>query len=133
EDLYAYGEAIRNIRIYDNVGFAKISFDCPDGLIAMISDFILGLDIVEFSVVYAVRDGGFKFSVRNETAHYHAGTITARALDGLGGGGGHFSMAGGVILSDMLKELGNNPDFAIRKRFMDAIKQEKIEREMERE
>lgn len=129
EDLHAYGEAIRNIQIYDNVGFAKISFDCPDALIAMISDFILGLDVVEFSVVYAVRDGGLKFSVRNETAVYHAGTITARALEGLGGGGGHFTMAGGVILADKMEELGNNPDFAIRKRFMDAIKQEKIEQE----
>ncbi|MDD6071697.1 MAG: DHH family phosphoesterase [Clostridiales bacterium] len=127
EDLHAYGEAIRNIQIYDNVGFAKISFDCPDALVAMISDFILGLDIVEFSVVYAVRDGGYKFSVRNETAVYHAGIVTARALDGLGGGGGHFSMAGGVILADRMKELGNNQDFAIRKRFMDSIKQEKLE------
>lgn len=127
EDLHAYGEAIRNIQIYDNVGFAKISFDCPDALVAMISDFILGLDIVEFSVVYAVRDGGYKFSVRNETAVYHAGTVTARALDGLGGGGGHFSMAGGIILADRMKELGNNQDFAIRKRFMDSIKQEKLE------
>lgn len=125
EDLHAYGEAIRNIQIYDNVGFAKISFDCPDALVAMISDFILGLDVVEFSVVYAVRDGGYKFSVRNETAVYHAGTITARALDGLGGG--HFSMAGGVILAEKMKELGFNPDFTIRKRFMDAIKQEKLE------
>lgn len=133
EDLYAYGEAIRNIKIYDNVGFAKISFDCPDGLIAMISDFILGLDIVEFSVIYAVRDGGFKFSVRNETAIYHAGTITARALDGLGGGGGHFSMAGGVIMADKMKELGDNPDFTIQKRFMDAIKKEKLDQEIERD
>ncbi len=133
EDLYAYGEAIRNIQIYDNVGFAKISFDCPDGLIAMISDFILELDVVEFSVIYAVRDGGYKFSVRNETEIYHAGTITARALEGLGGGGGHFSMAGGVILADKMKTLGDNPDFAIRKRFMDAIKQEKLEQGTERD
>lgn len=125
-DLHAYGEAIRNIQIYENVGFAKISFDCPDGLIAMISDFILGLDVVEFSVVYAVRDGGYKFSVRNETAIYHAGTITQRALDGLGGGGGHFSMAGGVIAGDKVKLLGHLPDFTIRKRFLNAIREEEI-------
>ena len=125
EDLYAYGEAIRNIKIYDNVGFAKISFDCPDGLIAMISDFILGLDIVEFSVIYAVRDGGFKFSVINETEDCHDGTITAAALDGLGGGGGHFTMAGGIVLPDKMPELGHNPDFEIQQRFMNAILQEK--------
>ncbi len=124
EDLRAYGEAIRNIKIYDNVGFAKISFDCPDGLIAMISDFILGLDVVELSVVYAQRDGGYKFSVRNETNQYHAGSITQKALEGLGGGGGHFSMAGGMLTKDSLRSLGHNADFAIRQRFMDAIASE---------
>lgn len=129
EDLHAYGEAIRNVKIYENVGFARISFDCPDGLIAMISEFILGLDVVEFSVVYVVRNGGYKFSVRNETAVYHAGTITQKALDGLGGGGGHFSMAGGVITEDRLLQLGNDPDFEIRKRFLNAIKQERFELE----
>lgn len=122
EDLYAYGEAIRNIQIYENIGFAKISFDCPDGLIAMISDFILGLDVVEFSVVYAARDGGYKFSVRNETSIYHAGSVTQEALNGLGGGGGHFSMAGGIITKDKMALLGNHTDFAIRKRFLDVIK-----------
>lgn len=121
EDLYAYGEAIRNIQIYENVGFAKIGFDCPDGLIAMISDFILGLDVVELAVVYAARNGGYKFSVRNETVLYHAGEITRNALEGIGGGGGHFSMAGGVIVKEGMEQLGEHPDFAIRKRFLDAV------------
>lgn len=127
EDLYAYGEAIKNIKIYDNVGFAKISFDCPDALIAMISDFILGLDVVELSVVYAVRDGGYKFSVRNETETYHAGTITQKALEGLGGGGGHFTMAGGVIIKEYVEKLGMYPDFEIRTRFLNAIKKDRQE------
>lgn len=124
EDLYAYGEAIRNIKIYDNVGFAKISFDCPDALIAMISDFILGLDVVELSVVYAARNGGYKFSVRNETTVYHAGSITQRALEGLGGGGGHFSMAGGFMTKEGVERIGTDVDFAIRQHFMDSIKEE---------
>ena len=126
EDLHAYGEAIRNIQIYENVGFAKIRFDCPDGLIAMISDFILGLDVVELSVVYAMRNGGYKFSVRNETAMYHAGSVTQKALEGIGGGGGHFSMAGGVITKEGMKQLGSDPDFTIRKRFLDAIHEQEL-------
>lgn len=124
EDLHAYGEAIRNIQIYENVGFAKISFDCPDALVAMISDFILGLDVVEFSVVYAARNGGYKFSVRNETETYHAGTITQKALSGIGGGGGHFSMAGGIVTKEGVASLGEDTNFAIRQRFMEAIQQE---------
>ncbi len=127
EDLHAYGEAIRNVQIYENVGFAKIRFDCPDGLIAMISDFILGLDVVELAVVYAMRNGGYKFSVRNETAMYHAGSVTQKALDGIGGGGGHFSMAGGMITKEGMRQLGDDPDFAIRKRFLDAMHEETLE------
>lgn len=121
QDLYAYGEAIRNIKIYENVGFASISFDCPDALVAMISDFILGLDVVEFAVVYATRNGGYKFSVRNETDIYHAGTITSNALEGIGNGGGHFAMAGGLVTSDKIPLLGSNPHFEIRQRFLNAL------------
>lgn len=121
QDLYAYAEAIRNIKIYENVGFASISFDCPDALVAMISDFILGLDIVEFAVVYATRNGGYKFSVRNETDIYHAGEITAKALDGIGNGGGHFAMAGGLVTGDKLPLLGNNPHFEIQQRFLNTL------------
>lgn len=124
EDLHAYGEAIRNIKIFDNVGFASIDFDCPDALVAMISDFILGLDVVELSVVYATRNGGYKFSVRNETDIFHAGTITQKALDGLGGGGGHFTMAGGFVTKEGLESLGPNTGFMIRQRFLDVINQE---------
>ena len=122
DDLHAYGEAIKNVQIYENIGFASISFDCPDALVAMISDFILGLDVVEFAVVYALRDGGYKFSVRNETASYHAGTITQKALEGLGGGGGHFSMAGGMISAECVPLLGSDPDYSIRQQFLDAIR-----------
>ncbi len=124
EDLHAYGEAIRNIKIFDNVGFASINFDCPDALVAMISDFILGLDVVELSVVYATRNGGYKFSVRNETDIFHAGTITQKALEGLGGGGGHYSMAGGFMTKEALESLGPNKGYMIRQRFMDVINQE---------
>jgi len=121
DDLHAYGEAINNIRIYENVGFAMIPFDCPDALIAMISDFILSLDVVEFSVIYAKRNNGLKFSVRNETENYHAGTVTQEALKDIGGGGGHASMAGGMIPAESMKELGDDIDYAIQKRFLDVI------------
>ncbi len=129
EDLYAYGEAIKNIRIYDDIGFANISFDCPDALIAMISDFILGLDVVEFAVVYANRNGGLKFSVRNENQKYHAGMLTAKALEDIGGGGGHYSMAGGMVPAEFMDELESNVQDSVRNRFLDAIKELKKENE----
>lgn len=131
EDLHAYGEAIRNIRIYDDIGFANISFDCPDALIAMISDFILALDVVEFAVVYAVRDGGLKFSVRNENQKYHAGDLTAKALKDIGGGGGHYAMAGGMVPAEYMDELEPDVEGSVRNRFLDAIEEMKKEQEHE--
>ena len=122
EDLRAYGAAIENIVIYDNVGFAHIPFDCPDALIAMVSDFILGLDVVEIAIVYADRDGGYKFSVRNETDKVHAGKLIAQALECIGNGGGHFTMAGGYISSDKISQLGEDIDYDIRTRFLNTIR-----------
>lgn len=98
EDLKAYGTAIENIHVQDRLGFANIPFNCPDTLIAKISDFILSLDSVDFSVVYSVRQEGLKISTRSKIPKIlDAGKITANALMGIGSGGGHSFMAGGFI------------------------------------
>lgn len=118
KDLRAYGAAIQNIKIYDNIGFAEIPFDCPDGLIAMVSDFILDLDVVEFAIVYAYREDGLKFSVRSELTSLDAGQIVAEALTEIGSGGGHASMAGGFIPAENIEKLGHLYDDEIEKRFV---------------
>lgn len=122
-DLKAYGSAIKNIKIYNNVGYAFIPFECPDALIAMISDFILALDIIEFSVVYAVRGSGYKFSVRSEIPKLHAGRIISMALASCGSGGGHARMAGGYAEKAKLSSGGDMIDFQVRSLFDKAIKQ----------
>ena len=96
-DLKAYGAAIDDIRIYDKVGFACLPFDWPDALIAIISDFILSLNVVDISVIYAVRKDGVKYSVRSELDEINAGKLVQRALEKYGNGGGHQAMAGGFI------------------------------------
>lgn len=121
DDLHAYGEAIKNIKIYDNVGIAKMNFECPDALIAMVSDFILCLDVVEFAVIYATRKGGYKFSVRSETSYLDAGKIINKALEGIGSGGGHLTMAGGYSDAESVKLYGDRFDSEIISRFLEVI------------
>ena len=121
-DLKAYGAAIDSIRLYGEVGFAKIPFDCPDALIAIISDFILSLDVVTVSVVYSMRADGIKFSVRSEIDAVDAGKVAASALSGIGNGGGHKGMAGGFIHSSKWGQLGDDMDKEIESRFMQSIK-----------
>lgn len=123
KDLQAYGAAIQNIRIFDNLGFAEIPFDCPDGLIAMVSDFILALDVVEFAVVYATREDGLKLSVRSELKCLNAGRIIAEALADIGSGGGHAAMAGGFVPAESIEKLGHMYNDEIEKRFITICKE----------
>ena len=66
EDLVAYSKAISSIEVYDNISFADTGEDCPEALIASVSDFMLALVEVSFSVVYSRRGDGIKLSVRSE-------------------------------------------------------------------
>ena len=121
KDLKAYGAAIDNVHVYDAVGFAQIPFDCPDALIAIISDFILALDVVTVSVVYALRADGIKFSVRSEVEETDAGALTKKALAGIGSGGGHKEMAGGFIPAEKQALLGKETGYQIEKLFLNVL------------
>lgn len=121
DDLRAYGAAIQNIRIYDRTGFAYIPFNCSQALIAIISDFILSLDVVDIAIVYAMQTDGIRFSIRSEEKRIHAGNLIAKTLNGLGSGGGHPGMAGGIIPNQNLKLLGENLHNSIHTLFMNAI------------
>ena len=97
EDLMAYSQAISSIQVYGYVSFADAGKNCTGALIASVSDFMLALVTVAFSVVYSRNEEGIKLSVRSEKKIYDAGKITGRALKGIGSGGGHASMAGGFV------------------------------------
>lgn len=113
EDLVAYSKAISSIEVYDNISFADTGDDCP--VIANISDFMLALKEVTFSVVYSRKEGGIKLSVRSEKSSLDAGKIISKALEGIGNGGGHASMAGGFVPFD-----GNEQQAVV---LMDSIKE----------
>lgn len=119
-DLKAYGAAISNIKIYNNIGFAEIPFDCPDALIAMVSDFILDLNVVEFAVVFADREDGLKLSIRSELLTLDAGQIVAKAVEGIGSGGGHALMAGGFIPRENIDKMDHLRRYEIEQRFIRA-------------
>ncbi len=97
EDLMAYSSAIKSIEVYEHISFANPGKNCPEALIASVSDFMLALVEVTFSVVYSRRTGGIKLSVRSVIEEVDAGKVIEEALEGIGSGGGHASMAGGFI------------------------------------
>lgn len=96
-DLNSYANAIRTIKVYNDISFANPGKDCPEALIASISDFMLSLAEVRLSIVYSIQDDGIKFSVRSKDEFYDAGHICNLTFQKIGWGGGHTSMAGGFI------------------------------------
>ncbi len=97
EDLMAYSRAISSIEVFENISFADTGENCPEALIASVSDFMLALVEVTFSVVYSRNEEGIKISVRSEGPSLDAGKIISAALKGIGSGGGHATMAGGFV------------------------------------
>lgn len=120
EELIAYGNAIKNIKVYGNVGFANVAVDCPDSLLGTVADFIISIKEVEFAVVYSPRQSGLKFSVRNEIEDLDAGKAVYTALRDIGNGGGHKSMAGGFLPSCNLSKIGEIDSF-VEDRFLEII------------
>ena len=120
-DLKAYGAAIENIKVFDYFGFTHIPFSCPDAMIAIVADFILSLIEIEVAVIYCDRPDGLKFSVRSERDDINAGDLVAKALEGIGGGGGHATMAGGRIPAANIPMLGEYRDDVLTERFIKAI------------
>jgi nanoRNase/pAp phosphatase (c-di-AMP/oligoRNAs hydrolase) len=109
-DLLAYQEAISNLRLHGRIGIAKIGDDCSEAIIGSISDFLMNLSEVDFTLVYSYRVGGLKFSVRSESKTVDAGKVIKEALLGIGDGGGHATMAAGFLpglnTEEEIKEMG---------------------------
>ena len=118
QDLKAYGAAIENIEVFDDVGFTFMPFECPNSLVAVISDFILSLDVVDVAIVYSVNKDGIKFSVRSERPDVDAGNLVYNALKGIGTGGGHAAMAGGFVPQEQIDRLGTGYDRKLKQLFM---------------
>ena len=121
-DLQAYAKAIESIQLYDgDVAFAFAGDNCQEALVASVSDFILSLREVSFCVVYSCKDLGVKYSIRC-VSELDAGIITAKALAGLGSGGGHQVMAGGFVPFTGTDSQMEALVEAVREKFLEEIR-----------
>lgn len=96
EDLKAYANAINSIQFHGNISFANTGAECPESLIAAISDFIMMIDTIDVTVVYSMKADGIKISMRS-SGRCNAGRVVNEALKGIGNGGGHENMAGAFV------------------------------------
>lgn len=126
-DLKAYANAISSIKIFGNISIAHTGKECPEPLIASISDFMLALSEIDCSIVYSVRKDGLKLSIRSCMNHIDSGRLAKSALCGIGSGGGHATMAGGFApYPEDMEDVDQFVQF-IEARFMEEL--EKIKKE----
>ena len=107
EDMKALGEAIKNIRVVMDIGVTYVPFDCPNELVAILSDFMLGIDELNFTIVFSKQKDGVRVSARSILPFISAGELIRRALKDVGSGGGHAMFAGGFIPNSGIEKLRN--------------------------
>lgn len=119
DDLEAYSRAISSIELFNDISFADAGVDCP--VVADISDFMIALKEVSFSVAYSRRGGSIRLSARSVSPALDAGKIIRKALEGIGDGGGHASMAGGFFPCSEDEKEAAELIAVVKKRFVDVI------------
>jgi nanoRNase/pAp phosphatase (c-di-AMP/oligoRNAs hydrolase) len=82
-----YGEVL--VAHLDHVDFAETP--------GVMSDFLLRCRDINWTMVTALHNGRFVFSIRTKVANRSAGEVARGISDGLGDGGGHLTKAGGAI------------------------------------
>ncbi|MBN1500109.1 MAG: DHH family phosphoesterase [Spirochaetes bacterium] len=97
KDLKFYKDAINNLRITRNFAFCYFKDGCNQNLLGILGDFVLSLKEIDFAVLCAENNGKINFSIRNENPEWNAAAIVETILQGIGFGGGHTDMAGGII------------------------------------
>jgi nanoRNase/pAp phosphatase (c-di-AMP/oligoRNAs hydrolase) len=96
-DLNYYKILLNNLKIKSSVAFCFFENGCCQNLLGILSDFILSLEEIDFVILCAKNNEVINFSVRNEKKGVNAAYIIQEVLNGIGFGGGHIDMAGGII------------------------------------
>lgn len=96
-DLNYYRSLLTNLEVFKGIAFCFLSEGCPQNLMGILGDFILSLQEIHFVCLFADNNGQISLSFRNNWKERDASTIMKRFTQGIGRGGGHKEMAGGIL------------------------------------
>jgi nanoRNase/pAp phosphatase (c-di-AMP/oligoRNAs hydrolase) len=97
QDLPAIRLALDNALIEGGLFLTIVPLDCTQELISIMADFFLRLKEIAMTVIVESGGGRYHVSVRSKYPELSAADVVRGALAGIGRGGGHDHMAGGVI------------------------------------
>ena len=98
--LSEIGRAFSNFLIRDTIILTEVHDDYSSELLSVLADFLLRLQEITVAVVIEVSGAEYHLSVRTRDRDIDAGCVVRKGLAGIGSGGGHPNMAGGVIRAD---------------------------------
>jgi nanoRNase/pAp phosphatase (c-di-AMP/oligoRNAs hydrolase) len=118
QDLNSLQLAISNARIQEGIFFTVISEDTTQEVISILADFFLRLREISITVLVENKGEARPVSVRSQLPEVSAARVIQTALKGIGEGGGHDYMAGGILFP--ATEISDDDLFL---RFLNAIKE----------
>jgi len=96
DDLTYYQHLITHKKIHDRILFCYFPQGCNQNLLGILSDFALALHEIDL-VVLCAKNQKIHFSLRSEVFEWDVSVLIRHLLTGIGFGGGHADMAGGII------------------------------------
>jgi len=96
-DLEAFHYASKQYHSEGSLFFTMLPTDCTQELISILADFFLRLREILVTVIVEAGGDRYHVSVRSRSPDISAATVVRLALAGIGEGGGHDHMAGGII------------------------------------
>jgi len=97
KEMPFYRAAIDRVDIEHGVACCYFPEGCSQNLLGILGDFFLSFQEIDFVALFARNSGKVNVSMRCEIDALNAANIMRSALDGIGFGGGHADMAGGII------------------------------------
>jgi len=97
KDLAFYRHALSHVEVRDRLAFCWFPDGCNQNLLGILGDFFISLEEADCVVLCARNDSVINISVRSEREQWNASRVVQAALEGVGFGGGHADMAGGIV------------------------------------
>lgn len=98
-DFAFFDKTITQLKRENCIAWHYFEEGCETNLMGILGDFILSAQEIELSVLFAKNNNSISISVRNENPEWSAAECIRIITKGIGAGGGHNEMAGGVIFS----------------------------------
>ncbi|UPR34708.1 DHH family phosphoesterase [Vibrio cyclitrophicus] len=98
-ELQLFNAMLSGMRREKNAAFAALPEGCPKNMLGVLGDFLLGVDELDIVVLTARSSEKTFISLRSECSKNNVAKIIRKVLNdkGIGFGGGHPHMAGGIL------------------------------------